>query len=169
MDNDNKPSEAVILATELTVAWLTNPNTRAQANEIPDFLQTMHDAITKLVGETSSEASNETQSSKDEEYTPAVSARKSLSSAEHILSMVDGKPYKSLRRHLSKHGLTPEQYRERYKLKKDYPMVAPAYAEHRRELAKKIGLGRKPRVQNSTSEGQRGSARKRKSVAPETV
>jgi predicted transcriptional regulator len=58
---------------------------------------------------------------------------------------VDGKPYKSLRRHLSKHGLTPEDYRKRYGLKPDYPMVAPAYAEQRREMAKKIGLGRKPK------------------------
>ena len=58
--------------------------------------------------------------------------------------MIDGKPYKTLRRHLSGHGLTPEQYRERYNLKPDYPMVAPAYSETRRAMAKKIGLGRKP-------------------------
>ena len=58
--------------------------------------------------------------------------------------MIDGKPYKTLRRHLSTNGLTPEQYRERYNLKADYPMVAPAYSEARRAMAKKIGLGRKP-------------------------
>ena len=52
--------------------------------------------------------------------------------------------YKTLRRHLSGHGLTPEQYRERYNLKPDYPMVAEAYSEARRAMAKKIGLGRKP-------------------------
>jgi predicted transcriptional regulator len=58
--------------------------------------------------------------------------------------MIDGKPYKTLKRHLGMHGLTPAQYRERYGLKSDYPMVAENYAEMRRGLAKKIGLGRKP-------------------------
>jgi predicted transcriptional regulator len=58
--------------------------------------------------------------------------------------MIDGKPYKSLKRHLGTHGLTPAEYRERYGLKPDYPMVAENYAELRRGLAKKIGLGRKP-------------------------
>lgn len=58
--------------------------------------------------------------------------------------MIDGKPYRTLRRHLSTHGLTPEEYRARYKLAKDYPMVAPSYSEARRDMAKKIGLGRKP-------------------------
>jgi predicted transcriptional regulator len=58
--------------------------------------------------------------------------------------MIDGKPYRTLRRHLSTNGLTPDEYRARYKLKPDYPMVAPAYSEQRRTMAKKIGLGRKP-------------------------
>ena len=76
--------------------------------------------------------------------TPAVTARRSLASKDHIISLIDGKPYKTLKRHLSGHGLTPAQYRERYGLKSDYPMVAENYAEMRRGLAKKIGLGRKP-------------------------
>jgi predicted transcriptional regulator len=79
------------------------------------------------------------------EYTPAVTVRKSLGSREHLISLIDGKPYKSLRRHLSTHGLTPEQYRERYKLKPDYPMVAPDYSEARRAMAHKIGLGARGR------------------------
>lgn len=58
--------------------------------------------------------------------------------------MIDGKPYKTLRRHLSTHGMTPEQHRERYNLKSDYPMVAQTYSESRRDMAKKIGLDRKP-------------------------
>jgi predicted transcriptional regulator len=78
------------------------------------------------------------------EYTPAVSVRKSLASPDHIVSMIDGKPYKTLRRHLARHGLTPEQYRERYSLKRDYPMVSDSYSQVRRDMAKKIGLGRKP-------------------------
>ena len=78
------------------------------------------------------------------EFVRAVSVQKSLSNPNVIISMIDGKPYRTLRRHLSTHGLSPEQYRERYGLKADYPMVAPNYAEKRRDLAKKIGLGRKP-------------------------
>ena len=62
--------------------------------------------------------------------------------------MIDGKPYKTLRRHLSGHGLTPEQYRERYNLKSDYPMVSENYSEQRRAMAKKIGLGRKPKAKS---------------------
>ncbi len=78
------------------------------------------------------------------EFTPAVSVRRSLASKDHIVSLIDGKAYKTLKRHLSGHGLTPAQYRERYGLKSDYPMVAENYAEMRRGLAKKIGLGPKP-------------------------
>lgn len=77
------------------------------------------------------------------EFPPAVSVRKSLGSREHILSLIDGKAYKSLKRHLSTHGLTPAEYRQRYQLPKDYPMVAPGYSQQRREVAERMGLGRK--------------------------
>jgi predicted transcriptional regulator len=72
-----------------------------------------------------------------------VTARKSLANPDSIISMIDGKPYKTLRRHLSTNGKTPEEYRERYGLKADYPMVAASYSEARRAMAHKIGLGRK--------------------------
>ena len=126
-------------ATEITVAWLSNPNTRASAEDVPVFLQTMHSAVLKLNSSPEAE-----QDKPAREYTRAVTVRKSLSSPDNLISLIDGKPYKTLKRHLSMHGLTPAQYRERYGLKSDYPMVAPAYAATRRELAKKIGLGRKP-------------------------
>jgi predicted transcriptional regulator len=99
-----------------------------------------------------------------------VTVRKSLSSPDHIISLIDGKPYKTLRRHLSRHGMTPEQYRERYGLKADYPMVAPAYAERRRDLAKKIGLGRKPGQKTApapaTTTKPAGTRRKRAKAEP---
>ncbi|MDJ0277687.1 MucR family transcriptional regulator [Sphingomonas sp. 2R-10] len=85
----------------------------------------------------------------EQDFTPAVSARKSLASREHIVSMIDGKPYRTLKRHLSTHGLTPADYRARYKLPDTYPMVAPAYSEARRETAKRLGLGRKPAISPS--------------------
>lgn len=127
-------------ATELTVAWLSNPNTHAVAEDVPAFLMSMHTVVQQL----NSGGGAQEQVELVQEYTPAVTARKSLASPDHIISLIDGKSYKSLKRHLSSHGLTPVQYRERYGLKSDYPMVAPAYAETRRQLAKKIGLGRKP-------------------------
>ena len=75
---------------------------------------------------------------------PAVSIRASVK-PDHIVCLEDGKKLKMLKRHLSTHyNLTPDQYRARWSLPADYPMVAPNYAEKRRELAKKIGLGRKP-------------------------
>ncbi len=75
---------------------------------------------------------------------PAVSIRSSVKN-DHIVCLEDGKKLKMLKRHLMTHyNLTPAEYRTRWNLPADYPMVAPAYAERRRELAKKIGLGRKP-------------------------
>ena len=102
----------------------------------------MHATLNGL-GAPEAEEAEETKTSR--EYKPAVTARKSLSSPDHIISLIDGKPYKTLRRHLSGHGMTPEQYRERYNLKPDYPMVARNYSESRRAMAHKIGLGARRR------------------------
>jgi predicted transcriptional regulator len=151
VNEEQMATNPVELATELTIAWLSNPNTRANANEIPDFLRTMHEAVTGLTGVQSSTAEQEAP---EAEHVPAVSVRKSLASKNHIVSLIDGRPYKTLRRHLSKHGLTPDDYRRRYGLKPDYPMVAPAYAETRRDLANKIGLGRKRKQEG---EGEQAS------------
>ncbi len=77
---------------------------------------------------------------------PAVSVRKSVF-ADHIVCLEDGKKLKMLKRHLkTAYDMTPEQYRERWGLPADYPMVAPDYARHRSALAKQIGLGTKPRA-----------------------
>ena len=74
--------------------------------------------------------------------TPAVPVGKSIT-PDYVICLEDGKKYKSLRRHLRLFGLTPEQYREKWNLPADYPMVAPNYAAKRSALAKKIGLGQK--------------------------
>ena len=139
MNEDVTTNNTVELATELTIAWLSNPNTRAASEDVPAFLQQMHQAVTNLTGSGTPESTEEPQT----EYTPAVSVRKSLASKDHIISLIDGKPYKTLRRHLAGQGLTPDEYRQRYGLKSDYPMVAENYSEARRDMAKKIGLGRK--------------------------
>lgn len=140
MADDNTDLNAVELATELTIAWLGNPNTRSAADDVPAFLGKMHDTVSKLLGA----GQTQPDAAPSQEYSPATTARKSLSSKDHIISMIDGKPYKTLRRHLSTNGLTPQEYRERYGLKADYPMVAENYSESRRAMAKQIGLGRKP-------------------------
>jgi predicted transcriptional regulator len=155
------------LATELTIAWLSNPNTRASAEEVPSFLEKMHGAVTSLAA---APAKTE-EAVPASEFTPAVTARRSLASKDHIISMIDGKPYKTLKRHLSGHGLTPVQYRERYGLKPDYPMVAENYAEMRRSLAKKIGLGRKPgtKVASKPAAVKAKAPRRTKTAAAETA
>lgn len=77
---------------------------------------------------------------------PAVPVRKSVF-PDHIICLEDGKKLKMLKRHLkTSYNMTPEQYREKWALPPDYPMVAPNYAKHRSTLAKKIGLGTKPRI-----------------------
>jgi predicted transcriptional regulator len=136
--NEATDSSSLELATELTIAWLSNPNTRASAEEVPSFLNRMHQAVANLTSAPEAE-----ESPAQVEYTPAVSVRKSLASKDYIISLIDGKPYKTLRRHLARHGLTPEQYRERFGLRSDYPMVSEKYSEVRRDMAKRIGLGRK--------------------------
>ena len=145
MAEDTTDLSAVELATELTIAWLGNPNTRSSAEDVPAFLGKMHDTVAALLGATTEAPPVEAAT----EYTPAVSSRKSLASKDHIISMIDGKSYKTLRRHLATHGMTPAEYRERYGLKPDYPMVAENYSESRRAMAKKIGLGRKPGARKS--------------------
>ena len=156
---DTNPVE---LAAELTIAWLGNSNTRIAADEVPAFLRRMHETVAELMGSAAGEPAAEEQPT---EYTPAVSVRKSLASPDQIISMIDGKPYKTLRRHLATNGLTPEQYRERYNLKSDYPMVAATYSESRRAMAKQIGLGRKVKSSDVAEQGGAAPARGKRKAA----
>jgi predicted transcriptional regulator len=81
-----------------------------------------------------------------ERFPPAVSIEESLASDDHILSMIDGRPYRTLTRHIARFGLTPEAYRRCFGLEPDYPMVARGYSALRREIAADAGLGRTPRA-----------------------
>ncbi|WP_447725730.1 MucR family transcriptional regulator [Sphingomonas koreensis] len=146
---DENSSKAIELATEVTIAWLGNQNNRVAADDVPAFLRTMHATITELGGGATAARTSSEATASGEEFPPAVSVRKSLASKDHIISMIDGKPYKMLRRHLATHGLTPEEYRRRYNLKPDYPMVAENYTATRRALAKKIGMGTNGRWRSS--------------------
>jgi predicted transcriptional regulator len=132
----------VAMTVDVVASYVAHNNTRPA--DVPGLIAQTHAAFAALTGApvlgVAAEAGAQAQ------HQPAVSVRKSLASREHILSMIDGKPYKTLKRHLSRHGMTPADYRERYGLKADYPMTAPAYSEHRSEVAKSLGLGRKLKV-----------------------
>ena len=166
---DETNTDLVELATELTIAWLGNPNNRASADEVPTFLRTMHAAVSELSGQASGSSSTDPADETTSEHVPAVTPRKSLSSKEHIISLIDGKAYKTLRRHLSTHGLTPQEYRARYKLKPDYPMVAQNYSEQRRAMAVKIGLGSKGRKARTEGAAPAAPKRARKPRAKKTT
>lgn len=104
--------------------------------ELPALIKSVHDSLELLFGERKAEA-------EPEALQPKVSIRKSIT-AEYLVCLEDGRRFKSLKRHLhAEHGLSPDEYRSKWGLGKDYPMVAPAYADARSNLAKTIGLGRK--------------------------
>ncbi|PJN94322.1 MucR family transcriptional regulator [Amaricoccus sp. HAR-UPW-R2A-40] len=123
------------LTTEIVSAHLAN-NSVTQT-DVAGFIQSVYAKLSELA------QGEETASV---ELTPAVPIKKSVTD-DFIVCLEDGKKLKMLKRHLmTSYGMTPEEYRAKWGLKPDYPMVAPNYAAKRQELAKKIGLGRKPRV-----------------------
>lgn len=144
---DQTNNDLTTLTVDLLAAYVSNNSIRS--DDLPGLIASTHAALAALDGPATG---NSGEAAAEQEFTPAVSARKSLGSPEHIISMIDGKPYKSLKRHLGRYGLTPDEYRARYRLPASYPMVAPAYSERRREVAKRLGLGRKP------SSGKGGAA-----------
>lgn len=155
----------VELATEIAIAWLANPNTKAEIEDVPAFLVSVFNAIARLDG--SAPVAEDLPAENVQNYRPAVSVRQSLASREHIISLIDGKPYRTLTRHLSRHGLTPQTYRARYGLKPDYPMIAPAYSEARSAMAKSLGLGRKPgtKVAKGKTDGAASGKRRKLGLA----
>lgn len=129
--NDN---HANLLAFTVDITHAHVSHNLVPVEEIPALIASVYGALAAL---------GQPDKPVGPEYVPAVDPRKSVK-PDHLISLIDGKPYKMLKRHLGIHGLTPEQYRQRYNLAPDYPMVARNYAEVRRSLAKSIGLGRDP-------------------------
>jgi predicted transcriptional regulator len=135
-------SETLITLTSDIVAAHVSNNS-VSVDEVPTLIQNIYGALAGLGVAPQAEVKPE----------PAVSVRSSIKN-DHIVCLEDGKKLKMLKRHLmTDHGLSPADYRARWGLGADYPMVAPDYAEKRRTLAKEIGLGRKP--------GQRRGRRKK--------
>lgn len=137
MSNDPSSGslDAIGLASEIVAAYVSNNAVRTA--DLPDLIGSVHAAITGLSGVTVAASRSEA----DVERPSAAQIRKSIQ-PDGLVSFIDGKSYKTLKRHLTGHGLDPRAYRERYGLPADYPMVAPNYAAQRSALAKAIGLGR---------------------------
>ena len=119
------------LTADIVSAYVSN-NTVA-ASEIPDLISQVHRALLRVCG-----GATELPA---EAVKPAVSVKRSVT-PEYIVCLEDGKKFKSLKRHLrTQYNMTPEQYREKWNLPPEYPMVAPNYAAARSQLAKQMGLG----------------------------
>jgi len=153
---------------ELTSAIISAyvANNSVPVSELPGLIAQVHSALTGL---RQAGTSNEPAVAKP---TPAQ-IKKSITH-DALISFEDGKPYKTLRRHLTGRGLTPEAYKEKYGLPRDYPMVAPSYSEQRSELARALGLGQSNRqpaatkgadVAESVSEAPKGRGGRRKAPA----
>ncbi|TDR90100.1 MucR family transcriptional regulator [Enterovirga rhinocerotis] len=121
------------LTSEIVSAFVAN--NKVAASELPEVIASVHGALRGLT---------EKKAPEPEKPTPIVPIKKSIT-ADYLISLEDGRRYKSLKRHLSGRGLTPAQYREKWGLARDYPMVAPNYAKQRSELAKALGLGQQRR------------------------
>ena len=123
----------ITLTSDIVAAHVSNNNVAVE--DVPTLITTVYGALAGLGG---------TPQVEEARPEPAVSVRASVK-RDHLVCLEDGKKMKMLKRHLmTEHGMTPDDYRQRWGLAADYPMVAPDYAETRRDLAVKIGLGRKP-------------------------
>ncbi|MEO7276836.1 MAG: MucR family transcriptional regulator [Sphingomicrobium sp.] len=135
MADDENPNENLLTLTADIVAAHVSNNSVA-VNDLPNLIQNVHAALSTISGMTAAP---------EPRPEPKVSIRASIK-PDYIVCLEDGKKLKMLKRHLMTHyNLTPDQYRQKWGLSSDYPMVAPNYAEQRRALAKSIGLGTKRR------------------------
>jgi predicted transcriptional regulator len=131
----NNPN-TIELAADIVSAFVSNNS--VPVAELPALIGSVHDALNRV-------ASGSTQEAVEEPKAPAVPIKKSVQ-PDYIVCLDDGKRFKSLKRHLrTTYNLTPDQYRAKWGLAHDYPMVAPNYAEARSRLAREMGLGARRR------------------------
>lgn len=146
--SSSDPAKLVTISTEIVAAFVSH--NAVPAAELPALLQSVHAGLTTIA--TGAKPPEEAPAP-----TPAVSVRQSIK-PDYLICLDDGKKFKSLKRHLATLGMTPEQYRAKWKLPVDYPMVAANYAAQRSELAKKIGLGQ---LRTSADRPKRGRPAKK--------
>lgn len=143
MSNIIDPSNDALVALTAGIVAAYVRNHVVPGPDVGKVITDVHHALTTL-GAGEAQPAQVVEKSK-----PAVPVRKSIQD-EYLICLEDGQQYKSLKRHLAtKYGLTPDEYREKWGLPDDYPMVAPAYAAKRSELARSVGLGRKRTKQAS--------------------
>ena len=130
------PDTDILLEMTSDIVAAMAANNSVPADQLPSLIASVYAALAGLGQKTEEQTAAE-------KPIGAVTARKSLSDPNALISMIDGKSYSSLKRHITGHGYTPESYREAFGLKPDYPMIAPGYSERRRDIAMKLGLGRK--------------------------
>jgi predicted transcriptional regulator len=124
-------SEIIEMTADIVSAYVGNNS--VSANDLPSLIQSVHRALASVTG-----AAEPVEAAPKE---PAVSIKKSIT-PDFLICLEDGRKFKSLKRHLrTKYNLSPEEYRAKWGLAKDYPMVAPSYAQARSNLAKQMGLG----------------------------
>ncbi|ACA20992.1 transcriptional regulator, MucR family [Methylobacterium sp. 4-46] len=128
---NNKITGSTRLVVDIVAAYVSNNSVRP--DDLPNLIASVGATLGDL-GKPAAPPAEETPKA-----TPAQ-IRKSIT-PDALISFIDAKPYKSMKRHLTKNGLTPDEYRQRYGLPRDYPTVAPNYAAQRSELAKQLGLG----------------------------
>jgi predicted transcriptional regulator len=132
MDQPDQPNvDLTGITADIVASYVANNS--VQSTDLPAMIVSVHAALQGLVAP---------QKIETEKQQPAVSIRKSVT-PDFLISLEDGKPYKTLKRHLSTLGITPAAYRAKWGLPSDYPMVAATYAQRRSELAKGLGLGQK--------------------------
>jgi predicted transcriptional regulator len=132
MESQSRPSSHLIeLVSDIVSAYVAhNP---VPVADLPKLIEKVHSILTEIDGSGGIEEKAELK--------PAVAVRKSVTD-DHIVCLEDGKKFKSLKRHLrTRYDMSPDEYREKWNLPADYPMVAPNYARQRSELARKMGLG----------------------------
>ena len=133
---DTEATEDMLLTLTADIVAAHVSNNSVAVNDLPTLIQNVHQALSGISGGTAAP---------EEKLEPKVSIRASIK-PDYIVCLEDGKKQKMLKRHLmTNHGMTPAEYRQKWGLPADYPMVAPNYAEQRRTLAKAIGLGTKRR------------------------
>jgi predicted transcriptional regulator len=133
-DAATNKADIIYLAAAITASYVTN-NTLS-ARDLPGLITSVHEALASMGGTSATPVAK----AETEKPTPAQ-IRKSIT-PDALISFIDGKPYKTLKRHLNTHGLDPHGYRQRYGLSADYPMTASGYSARRAEVARATGLGR---------------------------
>jgi len=145
--DDEAVTDYIELAADIVSAFVSNNS--VPAVELPNLIASVHATLGRLKTPVVEE--------KSEPLTPAISVKRSIT-PDYLVCLEDGKKFKSLKRHLrTRYDMTPDQYRAKWSLPSDYPMVAPNYAAARSELAKNMGLGQQRRKQIAAAADSRAA------------